>query len=94
MHLLLEGFDGGIDGGQLALQSIPPEAEHGHLALLVLAPPLVVITSSVAAERGEHGMESALTILTDFHWSRGNGSAWLFRINGLRCGSVEPFASA
>ena len=59
MHLLLEGFDGGVDGGQLTLQSIPPKAKHGHLALLVLAPPLVVVTSSVAAERGEHGVKSA-----------------------------------
>ena len=53
MHLLLEGFDGGVDGRQLALQSIPPKAEHGHFALLVLTPPLVVVTSSVAAEGGE-----------------------------------------
>lgn len=84
MHLLLEGFDGGVDGRQLALQSIPPKAEHGHFALLVLTPPLVVVTSSVAAEGGEHGMQSVASILTDFDWSRGNGNAWLFRINGLR----------
>ena len=27
-HLPLQGFDGGIDGGQLTLQSIPPEAKQ------------------------------------------------------------------
>lgn len=59
MHLLLQRFNGGIDGSQLALQPIPPEAEHGHLALLMLTPPLVVVTSSVAAERREHGDENS-----------------------------------
>ena len=47
--------DGGIQSSELSLQSVPPEHEHGHLALLMLTSPLLMIGASVAAERRKHG---------------------------------------
>jgi len=35
LHLLFQGGDGGIHGGQLALDAIPPEAQQSQLAFLI-----------------------------------------------------------
>jgi hypothetical protein len=35
VHLLLQGADGGVHRGQLALDAIAPEAEQAQLAFLI-----------------------------------------------------------
>ena len=55
LHLVMKRSDGGIQSGELTLQSIPPKHQHGHLALLMLTSPLLMIGASVAAERRKHG---------------------------------------
>jgi hypothetical protein len=43
LHLLLQGADRGIEGGQLSFHTVAPEAQQAQVTLLVPAHGLLVI---------------------------------------------------
>jgi hypothetical protein len=43
LHLLLQGADRGIEGGQLTFDTVAPEAQHAQATLLVPAHGLLMI---------------------------------------------------
>jgi hypothetical protein len=57
LHLLLQGADGGIKGGQLPLHTVAPETQHVQAALLKTTQGLLAVGLGpwTAPKQGNHG---------------------------------------